>query len=155
MNGLAIFRTIFRAVALDISKAFDKVWRAGLLHKLKSYGISGQIFGLISSFLSNRRLRVVLDGTSSQEYQVHAGVFRGSTLGPTLFLLYINDLPDVIGNIAIYIDDTPLYSKCDPASDLRGRKSLFDFNAGKTQLASFDRSNNTSAIDVKIGGSVF
>ena len=43
-----------RAVALDISKAFDKVWHAGLLHKLKSYGISCQIFGLISSFLSNR-----------------------------------------------------------------------------------------------------
>ena len=43
-----------RAVALDISKAFDRVWHAGLLHKLKSYGISGQIFGLISSFLSNR-----------------------------------------------------------------------------------------------------
>ena len=45
-----------RAVALDISKVFDRVWHAGLLHKLKSYGISGQIFGLISSFLSNRRL---------------------------------------------------------------------------------------------------
>ena len=44
------------AVALDISKAFDRVWHADLLHKLKSYGISGQIFGLISSFLSNRRL---------------------------------------------------------------------------------------------------
>ena len=51
-----------RAVALDISKAFDKVWHAGLLHELKSYGISGQIFGLICSFLSNRRLRVVLNG---------------------------------------------------------------------------------------------
>ena len=43
-----------RAVALDISKTFDRVWHAGLLHKLKSYGISGEIFGLISSFLSNR-----------------------------------------------------------------------------------------------------
>ena len=51
-----------RAVALDISKTFGKFWHAGFLHKLKSYGISGQIFGLISSFLSNRRLRVVLDG---------------------------------------------------------------------------------------------
>ena len=53
-----------QAVALDISKAFDRVWHAVLLHKLKSYGISGQIFGLISSFLSNRRLQVVLDGKS-------------------------------------------------------------------------------------------
>ena len=85
----------------------------------KSYGISGQIFGLISSFLSNRRLRVILDGKSSQEYPVNAGVPQGSILGPTLFLLYINDLPDdVICDIAIYADDATLYSKCDRASDL-------------------------------------
>ena len=108
-----------RAVSINISKAFDRVWHAGILLKLKSYGISGQIFGLISSFLSNRRLRVVLDGKSSQEYSVNAGVPQGSILGPTLFLLYINDLPDdVICDIAIYADDTTLYSKCDLASDL-------------------------------------
>ena len=63
-----------RAVALDISKTFGRVCHAGLFHKLKSYEISGQIFGLISSFLSNRRLQVVLDGESSQEYPVNAGV---------------------------------------------------------------------------------
>ena len=108
-----------RAVALDISKAFDRVWHAGLLHNRKSYGISGQIFGLISSFLSNRRLRVVLDRKSSQEYPVNAVVPPGSILGPTLFPLYINDLPDdVICDVAIYADDTTLYSKCDQASDL-------------------------------------
>ena len=163
-----------RAVALDISKAFDRVWHAGLLHKLKSYGISGQIFGFISSFLSNRRLRVLLDGKSSQEYPVNAGVPRGSILGPILFLLYINDLPDdVICGIAIYADDTTLYSKCDRASDLWqqlelaselesdprdtvdwGKKWLVDFNAGKTQLVSFDRSNNNGSIDMKMDGSV-
>ena len=137
-----------RAVALDI------------LHKPKLYGISGQTFGLISSSLSNRRLRVILDGKSSQEYPVNAGFPQGSILGPTLFLLYINDLSDdVICNIAICADDTALYSKCDQASDLWqqlqlaselacdlpdtvdwGRKWLVDFNAGKTQLVSFDRS---------------
>ena len=163
-----------QAVALDISKAFDRVWHAGLLHKLKSYGISGQIFGLISSFLTNRRLWAVLNGESSQEYPVNSGVLQRSILGPTLFLLYINDLPDdVICNIAIYADDTTLYSKCDQAFDLWqqlelaselepdlrdtvgwGRKWLVDFNAGKTQLVSFDRSKNTGASDVKIDGSV-
>ena len=102
-----------RAVALDISKAFDRVWHAGLLHKLKSYGISGQILGLVLLFL------IIGDGKSSQEYPVNAGVPQGSILGPTLFLLYINDLPDdVICNIAIYADDTTLYSKCNQAPDL-------------------------------------
>ena len=163
-----------RAVALDISKAFDRVRYAGLLHKLKSDGISGQIFGLISSFLSNRRLRVVLDGKSSQEYPVNAGVPQGSILGPKLFLLYINDLPDDdICNIAIYADDTTLYSKCDQASDLWQqlelaselesdlrdtldwcRKWLVDFNVEKTQLVLFDRSKNTGAVDLKMDGSV-
>ena len=145
---------------------FDRVWHAGLLHKLKSYGISGQIFSLIFSFLSNRRLVVVLDGKSSQEYPVNAGVPQGSILGPILFLLYINDLPDdVICDIAIYSDDTTLCSNCDLwqqlelaselESDLRdtvdwGKKWLVDFNPWKTQLVSFDRSN----IDVKMGGSI-
>ena len=106
-------------VTLDISKAFDGVWHAGLLHKLKSCGISGRIFGLISFFLSNRRLWVVLDGNSSQEYPVNVGVLRGSILGSTIFLLYISDLPDdVIFNIAIYADDTTPYSKFDQAFDL-------------------------------------
>ena len=100
-----------RAVALDISKAFDRVWHAGLLHKLRSYRISGQVFGLISFFLSNRRLRVVLDGKSSQKYLVNVGVSQGCILGPTLFLLNINDLPDdVICDIAVYAGDTTLYS---------------------------------------------
>ena len=110
-----------RTVALDISKAFVRVWHSGLFHKLKSYGISGQIFGLISSFLSNRRLRVVLDTRTSK----NAGVPQGSILGPILFLLSIRDLPDdVICDIAICADDTNLYSKCDQASDLRQQFKL-------------------------------
>ena len=81
--------------------------------------MSGQIFGLIVSFFSNRYLWVVPDGKSSKEYSVNAGVPQGSILVLTLFLLYINDLPDdVICNIAVLADDTTLHSKCDQASDL-------------------------------------
>ena len=94
------------AAALDISKAFDRVWHAGLLHKLKSYGILGQLFGYISFFFSNRQLCVVLDGKSSQKCPVNAAVPQRSIFGPTLLLLYINDFrDDVVCNIAIYADD--------------------------------------------------
>ena len=135
------------AVALNIPKAFDRVWRAGLPHKLRSYRISGKIFDLISSFLSKRRRWVVLDGKSSQEYPVNAGVPQGSILVPALFLLCINDLPDDdVWNIAIYADDTTLYSNvisylAELASELEsdlsdtvdwGRKWLVDFHAEKT-----------------------
>ena len=113
---------------------------------------------------------MVLDGKSSQEYPVNAGVYQGRILGQTLFQLSINDLPDdVICDIAIYADDTTLYIKCHQVSDLWqeleflselesapgdivdwGKKWLIDFNAGKTQLVSFDRSNNNGSINVKM-----
>ena len=106
-----------RAVALYISKTgFDMLL---FFRNLKSYGISGQIFGLISSFVTNRQLGVVLDGKSSQECPVNGGIPQGSVLGSTILLLYINNLPDdIICDIAIYADNATLYSKCDQTSDL-------------------------------------
>ena len=122
---------------------YQGLWNAGLLHKLKSYGISGQIFGLISSFLSNRRLRAVLDGKPLKEYPVNARVPKGSILGLTLFLLYINDISDgVICDIVIYADDTNLFSKYDLVSGLWRQ----------LELAS-DTVDNTRVTDVKVNGS--
>ena len=89
-----------RAVALDTHTAFDRVWYAGHLHKLKSYGISDQIFGLISSFLSNRRFFwVFLDRRSSQEYPVNMLAFLKAPF-LVLHFSYLHYLPDnVICNI--------------------------------------------------------
>ena len=82
-----------------------------VLYKRNSYGISSQIFGLLSSVLITRRLRLVLDGKLSQKYPVYTGFLQVSILDLPLFLLYINQLPDdVICIIAIYSDDPTLYS---------------------------------------------
>ena len=103
---------------------------------------------------------------------VYGGVPQSSILGPTLFLLYINELlDDIICNIAIYANNTTLCYKCDQADQWQqlelasellsdpqdtvewSRKWFVDFNVGKTQLVYFDRSNIISAIDVKMEGS--
>ena len=103
-NGISVafssFGTITLAVPLDISKAFDRVQHAGFLHKSKPYRISGRVFDLILPFRGNRRLGVVLDGKSLQN-SIHTGVPRGSILDRTLFLLYIENLDDVISVILL------------------------------------------------------
>ena len=153
------------AVALDISKAFNRVWHTGLFHRPKSYGITSQIFGLILSFLCNRQLQVFLDGRFSQENPVNAWFPNASIFDPTLFLIYIYDLimlSIILSSMVMRL----IYYKCDQASDLWqhlelavelesylkdtvdwGRKWLVDFSAGKSRL--FNQSNNT---DVKMDG---
>ena len=81
-------------------------------------GILGQLLVLILSFLSHKQFGVIPDWEFLQEYPVNAGVSQGSILGSAFFLLYINDLDDLICNITIYSDDTTLCSKCNQASDL-------------------------------------
>ena len=98
-------------IYLDFKKAFDSVPHQRLLSKIKSYGIEDNIFKWLSSFLHNRLQRVVLNGVSSQWARVKSGVPQGSVLGPLLFTLYINDLPDNVAcGIKLFTDDTKIYS---------------------------------------------
>ncbi len=101
-----------RAVFLDISKAFDKVWHDGLLFKLKQNGIRGDLLCTIENFLCNRSQRVVLNGKESSWNMLYSGVPQGSVLGPLLFLIYINDLSDnVSANMKLFADDSSIFLK--------------------------------------------
>ena len=100
-----------RGVFLDLSKPFGRVWYDGLMYKLKSLGICGNYYWLIHSFLSDRHQRVVLNGQSSNWSHIKAGVPQGSVLGPLIFLVYINDLPEGLTTSAkIFADDNSLFS---------------------------------------------
>ena len=100
-----------RAVFLDISKAFDKVWHDKLISKLKQNGISGSLLQLFENYLLNRNQRVVLNGSLSNYSVIESGVPQGSVLGPLLFLIYINDLErNIKSNIKFFDDDTMLIS---------------------------------------------
>ena len=100
-----------RSVFLDISKAFDKVWHEDLLYKLKSIGISGGLYNLLENSLSDSFQRVILNGQFSSWKPILAGVPQGSILGPLLFLIYINDLPNGLkSNAKVFGDDTSLFT---------------------------------------------
>ena len=103
-----------RVVFLDISKAFDKVWHKGLIFKLQSIGISGNLLEWFTDYLANRKQRVCLNGHASSWKIPNAGVPQGSILGPLLFIIYINDIVNHIRtNIRLFADDTTLYEIID------------------------------------------
>ena len=162
-------------MVLDIFKALDQGY--GMLVFFTNSNLTEtqvRYLALFCFFLVLDGFEWFLDGMSSQKYPVSVGVPQGSILVPALFLVYIKDLPDdLICNVGIYADDTTLYSKCDRASDLWKKQELasefksdlpdtedwdkewlLDFSAGKSQFNSFDQSNKTGAIDVKMDGSV-
>ena len=96
-------------VFLDAAKAFDKVWHVGLLFKLKQLGIEDALLSWLSSYLTNRKQRVVINGAHSTWAFLEAGVPQGSIYGPLLFLVYVNDITDSIkSDINLFADDTSL-----------------------------------------------
>ena len=113
-----------RSAFLDISKAFDKVWPKGLLYKLKSMGISGDLFNLCENYLSTRLQRVVLNGQTSSWRPVLAGASLGSIVCSLLFLVYINDVPNELKfNAKLCADDASLFTI---VKDKQGRADLLN-----------------------------
>ena len=105
-------------VFLDFSKAFDKVSHPALLLKLEAYGIQGPSLKWISAFPTNRRQRVLLGDSISQWSKVLSGVPQGSVLGPVLFLIFVNDLTDIIKNTCkLYADDCKLLASVQNAEE--------------------------------------
>ena len=114
-----------RGVFFDLSKAFDKVWHDGIIFKLKAYVVEGELLFLLKNYLENREQRVVLNGQTSQWTKIMSGIPQGSVLGPLLFLIYINDLPDGTNSLyKILADDASLFLKVNDihksASNLNG-----------------------------------
>ena len=137
-------------IFLDFAKAFDKVSHQGLLEKAYFYGIRGHAFKWIKSFLDNRSQQVVIDGHFSIDAKITSGVPQGSLLGPLLFLIYINDLPNCVQNSVcrLFADDCILYQRIRTSQDsdklqadldqLQKWESiwLMEFNTSKCQAIS-------------------
>jgi hypothetical protein len=98
------------SVFIGFRKTFAKVWHKGLLFKLNKIGIRGSLHKWLSSYLSDRQQRVVIQGHKSRYRPINAGVAQGSVMGPLLFLIYINDICDNIKSIVqLYADDTQIF----------------------------------------------
>ena len=106
-------------IYMDFMKAFDRVPHERLLSKMKAYGISNGILCWVRDFLSDRIQKVIVNGSSSNWSEVTSGIPQGSVLGPLLFVIYINDLPDVVNSEAfLFADDTKLFRVIENNTDI-------------------------------------
>ena len=121
------------AAYLDFRKAFDSVPHKRLLTKLKGYGIKGNVLLWVEDFLKDRTQYVSINGKSSERAPVTSGVPQGSVLGPTLFIYFINDLPEEVKcNLKIFADDTKAYTQINSTEDKLLLQSCIDKLVGWT-----------------------
>ena len=136
----------------DFEKAFDKVSHKKLIIKLYAYGIRGRLLDWIKSYLSGRKQRVVMGDIVSEWRDILSGVPQGSVLGPLLFVIYINDLPDGLENVfKMYADDSKVIAEvgendCNLQRDIIRIKEWCDkwsmcLNAGKCKIMHFGNKN--------------
>ena len=99
------------AVFIDLQQAYDRVWRKGLLIKMRNMGIHGKMLKWIQSFLNNRTIQTTVDGATSSKKTLEEGLPQGSALSCTLFLIFINDLPPVLNiHKALFADDLVIWT---------------------------------------------
>jgi retron-type reverse transcriptase len=115
------------SIYMDFMKAFDKVPHKRLLRKLRSYGLSEQIIKWVEDFLSDRSQKVSVNNSESRDRPVTSGIPQGSVLGPILFVIYINDVPECV-NASTYIiaDDTKIYKEISCEDDVSGLQADLD-----------------------------
>ena len=152
-------------IYMDFQKAFDKVPHKRLLEKIKSYGIVGPTLNWIEDFLLNRSQKVMVNGAGSESENVTSGIPQGSVLGPILFVIYINDLPDTVESDSyLFADDTKIFriskgkddketlqddlTKLEEWSD----KRLFKFHPEKCKHMKISKSKNEETNTYKLLG---
>jgi hypothetical protein len=144
-------------IYLDFSKAFDCISHKLLLHKLRKYGISGKILAWLSTYLCDRKQRVIVEGECSSYLEVRSGVPQGSILGPLLFILFINDIFEILNDseikMVLYADDAKVSRVINNMYDcIKLQNALTDlvnwsnrwgmsFNPKKCSVMSFSRVN--------------
>ena len=136
----------------DFQKAFDTVPHWRLLTKLEGYGITGDTLEIIRDFLSGRTMKVCVGSESSDNKRVASGVPQGSVLGPLLFVLFVNDLPDNIkSHVKLFADDLKLVSNVSNYDDVVKDLALLEeweniwllrFNADKCKILHIDKNDN-------------
>ena len=147
--------SVVDAIYLDFSKAFDTVPHLRLMSKLESYGITGNIKQWVNAFLTGRSQTVLVNNEESPSAPVISGIPQGSVLGPLLFVIYINDLPDIVNsNIYLFADDTKVVRKVTTEEDAKtlqqdlgkleawSHKWLLKFNPDKCHVLTIGKFEN-------------